>query len=732
MDALTYSIPEGLEVQEGDVVAVPMGQSRDRYYAAIVWRVHSTKPPYNRIKPIIKRLYSVELLSDEQRKFWDWISSYYLCSLGEVLRCALPSLVKAQGDDELSFEQAQFQPRKEIFISVKCSKESALEQTPPRAKAKLRAVESIFELAECCSSNDVPRRLLDESMVLLRKLEDDGIIEIFEQEAQRLNPLSVEYLLPNLSPAQRVANQEINSSFESLSTTLLHGVTGSGKSEIYMHQIAWALSRGEDVLLLIPEIALTKQLVERMERVFGSRVSLYHSKLTARARTELYLRLAKSRGGNLVIGVRSAIFLPLKRLGLIVVDEEHDPSYKQNDPQPRYNARDCAVAYASMFGVRTLLGSATPSLESWANAKSGKYGYVMLNERYGGSSMASVVISDTLRAVKRGERRGHLNLDLKVALDGCVERGEQAILFQNRRGISPYVECEECGFTPKCGSCSVTLTLHSNRLECHYCGHSEPVVQLCPRCGAAKMKPMGFGTERVENSISASMPDVAVARLDTDVATSQARFKEVISSFERGDTQILVGTQMVTKGFDFAGVTLCGVLNADNLLMSPDFRAEERAYQLITQIAGRAGRRDKSSKVVVQTSQPKHRVLEFIAAGSYEGMAATLLEERALFLYPPYSRLIDITLRHRDRELLHQASAELATGLREIFSRRLLGPTSPPIDRIREEYIVKMTLKIEVGRSSMKARQLLKERVGEVFKNERFKSVKVSYDVDPQ
>ncbi|MFR9649613.1 MAG: primosomal protein N' [Rikenellaceae bacterium] len=732
LNALTYSIPEGLEVKEGDVVAVPMGQSRDRYYAAIVWRVHSTPPPYNNIKPIIKRLYSVTLLSDEQRRFWEWISSYYLCSLGEVMRCALPSLVKAQGEDEESFQLSQYQPRKESFISTNISKEAALEQIPPRAKSKRRAVEAIFEAIAQCSSSSIPRRLIDEPLATLRKLESDNLITIEKRELTQSTPLFSEYFLPKLSPSQLAANQEITECFKSSTTVLLHGVTGSGKSEIYMHQMAEALNRGGDVLLLIPEIALTKQLVDRMERVFGERVSLYHSRLSPRARTELYLQLSKSNGGNLVVGVRSAIFLPLKRLELIVVDEEHDPSYKQNDPQPRYNARDCAVAYASMFGVRTLLGSATPSLESWANAKSGKYGYITLNERHGGSSMAQIVISDTLRSVKRGERRGHLNLDLKLALDRCIEQGEQAILFQNRRGIAPYVECTECGFTPKCESCNVTLTLHSHRLECHYCGYSEPVAQECPKCGATKLKPMGFGTERVEQSICESMPDVAVARLDTDVASSPTRFKEVISKFENGDTQILIGTQMVTKGFDFAGVTLCGVLNADNLLMSPNFRAEERAYQLITQIAGRAGRRDKSSLVVIQSSQSEHRVLQSIAHGSYEQMAASLLEERALFLYPPYSRLIDIEMRHRDKSTLHQGAAALANSLRKIFSRRLLGPTPPPIDKIRDEYIIKMTLKIELGRSSMKARGLLRDKVSELLKDSSFKSIKVNYDVDPQ
>ncbi len=732
LNTLTYSIPEGLEVKEGDAVAVAMGQRRDKFYAAIVWRVHSTEPAYSRVKPILKRLYGVELLSEAQRSFWSWISSYYLCSLGEVMRVALPSLVKAQADDELSFEQAEFKPKMESFITPVGDRASILNQIPTRAKARIRAVEAIFEALEACGSIDLPRRVVDVPLAQLKTLERDGLITLSQREVSICSPQYLDYTLPTLSPLQVDAAERIESSFKSFSTVLLHGVTGSGKSEIYMHQIAATLSGGGDVLMLLPEIALTAQLVERMERVFGSRVSLFHSKLTARARTELYLRLAKSSGGNLVIGARSAMFLPLKKLELIIVDEEHDSSYKQSDPQPRYNARDCAVAYASMFKVRTLLGSATPSLESWANAKSGKYGYVSLEERYGGSQMANIEVSDTLRAVKRGERRSHLNLDLKLALGGALSRGEQSILFQNRRGIAPYVECTECGYTPKCSSCSVTLTLHSGRLECHYCGYSEAVAALCPKCEAAPLKAMGFGTERVEQSIGEVMPEASVARLDADVASSPTRFKEVISSFERGETDILVGTQMVTKGFDFAGVTLVGVLNADNLLCSPDFRAEERAFQLLTQIAGRAGRRDKPSRVIIQTSQPEHRIIDFVAHGNYEAMATALLEERALFLYPPYARLIDITLRHTAEGVVNRAADRAASELRTLFSRRVLGPSSPPVSRVRGEYIMKITLKIELGQSSMRAREILVDKISQLSGEESFKGVKISYDVDPQ
>ncbi len=366
------------------------------------------------------------------------------------------------------------------------------------------------------------------------------------------------------------------------------------------------------------------------------------------------------------------------------------------------------------------------------DAHSGKYGYITLNERFGGSQMAEITISDTLRAVKRGERRTHLNIDLKVALDEAVERNEQIILFQNRRGVAPYVECPECGDTPRCESCNVTLTLHSHYLECHYCGYREERPTLCGHCKKGEPKAMGFGTERVEQALQSAMPEVAIARLDGDVARSPGRFKALIDSFENGHAQLLVGTQIVTKGFDFGGVTLVGVLNADNLLCAPDFRAEERAFQMLTQIAGRAGRRDKPSKVIIQTSQPEHRVLQYVQHSDYQTMAAHLLEERKLFLYPPYSRLIEITMRHANKDLLYRGASALAVELRQIFARRLVGPTPPPVDRVRGEFIVKMVLKIEIGKSFLKAQKILVERISVLAQNADYKTIKVSCDVDPQ
>ena len=494
------------------------------------------------------------------------------------------------------------------------------------------------------------------------------------------------------------------------------------------------LARGGDVLLLVPEIALTAQLIARMERIFGSRVTPYHSKLTNRRRTETYLRLNRSEGGEFVVGVRSSIFLPLKRLQLIVVDEEHDASYKQTEPAPRYNARDCAVVMARLTEGRTLLGSATPSLETWLNAASGKYGRAELTERYGDARPPGILVSDTLRAAKRGERKAHFNKLLLDKIGEALDRGEQVMLFQNRRGFSPYVECSECGWTARCPHCNVTLTYHKNgqKLVCHYCGYTAPVPAKCPSCKVTDVIPMGFGTEKVEEEIARIFPEARIARLDRDSVTSEKAFNAIIADFEARKTDILVGTQMITKGFDFGGVSLVGILNADNLVNNPDFRAAERAFQLMMQVAGRAGRRAEGGEVVVQTSEPGHPVIRQVVAGDFEAMARAQLSEREAFFYPPYARLTSLTLRHRDLAVLRQGVMELAARLRVRFGRRVLGPMTPPVDRIRGEYLVGLLLKIESGASSARARELLAAELKTFSENPAFKAVTVVVNVDPQ
>lgn len=737
----TFAVAEGMPLVEGQAVAVQFG--RNKIYTGIVWRIHDRRPDFKTIKTVSKILYREPLLDTRRRTLWEWIADYYMCSLGEVMRVALPALMKPSGDSEQAFSDDEFRPRTECYVALATALRDETQLNEVFEKLIRRAprqYEALLEIASAESevriaTGEVPRRLLRADRAALHALESKGFILSAERERTVESPKQRLFLLPELSDVQAEALKSMQGQFaDGRQTVLLHGITGSGKTEIYIHLIAETLARGGDVLLLVPEIALTAQLIERMEHIFGSRVTPYHSKLTAHRRTETYLRLNSSAGGEFVVGVRSSVFLPLNNLQLIIVDEEHDASYKQAEPAPRYNARDCAVIMARLFGGRTVLGSATPALETWLNAESGKYGKAELNERYGGAMPPQIVVSDTLRAVKRGERHAHFNKLLLDRIDEVLTRGEQVMLFQNRRGFSPYVECRECGWTARCPDCNVTLTFHknTNKLICHYCGHAEALPAKCPSCKVTDVVPMGFGTEKVEEEIAKVFPKARIVRLDRDSMTSERAFNAIVTGFARRDFDIMVGTQMITKGFDFDGVALVGILNADNLVNNPDFRAAERAFQLMLQVAGRAGRRSDEGEVIIQTSEPLHPVIRQVAAGDYAAMARVQLAEREAFFYPPYARLVSLTLRHRDPALLRRAAQELAQRLRQRFGRRLLGPMAPPVDRIRGEYLIGLLLKIESGASFARARGLLTGELTDFSKITDYKSIIVVVNVDPQ
>lgn len=749
--AYTFVVPDDMALREGQAVAVQFGGRAGgvansggggKISTGIVWRIHDRRPDFKRIKPILKTLYPTPVLSAEQRRFWEWIADYYLCSVGEVMRAALPSMMKPSGEGMTAFTEDEFRQRTEPYISLceSLADESALSDVlDALARRAKRQYAALLDIADKlrdaeCASGEVARRLIDADRGVLTTLAAKGYIKISEHVPSAEVHGKVEFRLPVLSDAQQRALEALKRGFQHHKTMLLQGITGSGKTEIYIHLIAQTLSCGGDALLLLPEIALTAQLIERMESIFGSRVTPYHSKLTDRKRAETYLRLGSAEGGELVVGVRSSIFLPLRHLQLVIVDEEHDAGYKQSEPSPRYNARDCSSMLSQIFGGQTLLGSATPSLESWMNAESGKYGKVLLSERYGEAVEPHIFISDTIRAVKRGERHTHFNKLLLDKMSDALERHEQIMLFQNRRGFSPYVECRECGWTARCPNCNVTLTLHkgANRLVCHYCGHAEPVPAKCPSCKVTDVVPMGFGTEKVEEEISKVFPAARVVRLDRDSVTSERAFTAIVNTFEHGDADIMVGTQMITKGFDFGGVSLVGILNADNMLNNPDFRSSERAFQLMMQVAGRAGRRSVEGEVVIQTSQPEHPLLQQVTAADYDAMARTQLAERQMFFYPPYSRLIAITMRHSDSRLLRDGAWALGAALRAKFGRRVLGPTTPPVDKIRGEYLQSLLLKIESGASASKARAVLRDVLLNFAKEPDYKSVVVICNVDPQ
>ncbi len=739
--AYTFAVAEGEALQVGDAVAVQFGPRN--IYTGIVWRLHGKRPDAKRIKTVGRKLYPFPLLDERQMQFWEWIAEYYMCSLGEVMRMALPSMIKPEGRTDEEFSADEFRPRTEPYIAL-CDEwhdterlSAERERIARRAPRRSEVLRTIAEMPDQKKNSlgEVPRRLLDCDAAILAALRKAGYITITERERSIERAEGISFSLPMLTPSQQRVVEEIKSSQAAGKTThLLHGITGSGKTEIYMSLIGQTLARGEDVLMLVPEIALTTQLIERMERVFGSRITAYHSKLTMLRRTENYLRLRQSRGGELIIGARSAIFLPMPHLGLIIVDEEHDQSYKQSDTAPRYNGRDMAVLLGSIYGGHTILGSATPSLESYAKAQSGKYGYSSLTERYGEAQTPRIIISDTMRAVKRGERKAHFNHILLRHMGEALERGEQVMLFQNRRGFTPYVMCSTCGWSPRCPSCNVTLTQHrsTSRMECHYCGHTAEIPKVCPQCNTADLRPMGFGTEKVEEAIAEIFPEARVARLDRDTSTSESAYRRIIRDFESGHTDILVGTQMITKGFDFGSVSVVGILNADNLLLSPDFRASERAFQLLTQVAGRAGRRDKEGVVIIQTSEPANPTLQQVVEGNYKTMADNELQERHAFNYPPYSRLIRLTLRHKSRQTVQKASIHLAEELRRSFGGRIFGPVAPLIDRIRGEYIMQLLIKIEIGKSIARGRELLRSALDPLSLHPEYKLITVSIDVDAQ
>ena len=740
--AYTFRVAEDAELCEGDAVAVQFGPRN--IYTGIVWRLHAQRPDARRIKTVGRALYDRPLLTRRQMELWEWTADYYMCTVGEVMRAALPSLMKPRGADEEEFSRAAYAPRTEryvapaeVFAGDSQQASDLLDRMERRAPRRYAAMAELLEMSLHSDDGFVPRRLLTADSAVLTTLVRKGLAVEQVREAAAGGKYDSRFRLPELTAAQTAARDSIAARWRDRQTVLLHGVTGSGKTEIYIHFIAETVARGGDVLMLVPEIALTSQLIERMERIFGSRVTAYHSRLSDRRRTETYLRLSASEGGEFVVGARSALFLPLRNLQLIIVDEEHDSGYKQDDPAPRYNARDCAVVLTRLCGCRTLLGSATPSIESYANARSGKYGVVTLTERYGNAQLPQVIISDTLLAAKRGERRSHFNKALADRIDTTLDAGGQVMLFQNRRGFAPYVECRSCGWTARCPNCNVTLTLHKSRnsMECHYCGHTEPIPSRCPSCRSAVPEPAGFGTEKIAEQIALLFPRAGVVRLDADSATSERAYRQIIDSFASGRSNIMVGTQMITKGFDFGGVSLVGILNADNLLRNPDFRASERAFQLMMQVAGRAGRRDAGGQVVIQTSEPEHPIIRFVATGDYDSMAARELAEREAFGYPPYSHIVTLTLRHRSTETLRRCAQLLAGELRSRFGRRLLGPVTPPVDRIRNEYIVTMMLKIEHGRSFARARQLLREAMAVVkgpAADREMRSVTIVCDVDPR
>ena len=803
----TYRIPSDWQValQPGSRVVVPFG--RKKYYTAIVVRLHDVMPQGYEVKEILSILDDRPVLRRPQLQFWEWIADYYLCSVGDVYKAALPSGLKLESettvtlnpdfeepdDDRLKEREwmlltalskksrmtvqelekesgmhnllptlrlllereavfvseqikAHYRPKTEAYVRLTFAPgdEAALHRAFERVKqAKKQEVMllSFLDLSlfmQRGKLREVSRKsLLDRSGVssaILGAMVEKGIFEVYKKEISRFDTtaLPVSEIAP-LSELQQAAYRQILDSFKEHAVTLLHGVTSSGKTEIYAHLIQRVLCEGRQVLYLVPEIALTTQLTNRLRKMFGDKLMIYHSKFSDNERVEIWNTLLDDRSPRLVLGVRSSIFLPFADLGLVIVDEEHETSYKQYDPAPRYHARNAAIMLASMHGAKTLLGTATPAIETYFNARQGKYGLVELKKRFNDVELPEIVPVDVKEMRKKNRMQGNFTPELLNRMQAALQEGEQVILFQNRRGFAPMVECKQCAWIPKCEHCDVTLTYHKryNQLTCHYCGYTYEIPRVCPACGQPTIGVMGFGTERIEEDIARHFPDVPVSRMDLDTTRSRNAYEQIIDDFSKGKNKILIGTQMVSKGLDFDHVSVVGILSADLMMNFPDFRAHERAFQMMEQVSGRAGRKNKKGVVVLQTSDPSAPLIRQVIAHDYEGMYTRQLAERKSFFYPPYTRLIYIYLKHRDETLLQELAVRYTSALRDVFGSRVLGPDNPPVARIQSLYIRKVVLKMELAASMSRVKEILRQIYENMLVDDRFKSLLLYYDVDP-
>ena len=711
-------------------VLVPLGK---KSIIGIIYRKHEGELPASvKVRDVLQIIDDTPIVTAEQLKLWEWLSSYYMCTLGEVMAAALPSEII---DDNYSAATTQFIQLSPTYLAQEA--QAQLLGELKRAKKQEQLVRDFLRLAQ---NYQVERRMLLEqsgvSGAILRTLIDKGIFLEEERPISRLRQYNGEIQQPHpLDSQQSRAITEIRESWREKNVTLLHGVTSSGKTEVYIHLIEEVLLQGKQVLYLVPEIALTTQLTDRLQAVFGEKLVVYHSKFSNAERVEIYHEVKGERlevRGKLILGARSAIFLPFNDLGLIIVDEEHEPSYKQQDPAPRYHARSAAIMMAHWYGAKVLLGTATPSTESYHNALSGKYSLVEMTERFQGLQLPQITMIDLQRQYHRKEMYGHFADPLVDKIREELAKGKQVILFQNRRGYAPVLQCTKCGEAPKCPNCDVTMTYHkaTNSLVCHYCGHSTRIPSKCPKCGS-EMRTQGFGTERLEEEIHGLFPEARVARMDLDSTRKKDAYQTIIDQFANHEVDILIGTQMVTKGLHFNDVSLVAVLQADSLLNTPDFRSYEQAFQMLEQVSGRAGRTGSQGEVMIQTFNPKNPVFEFLKAHDYEGLYRQQIAERELFKYPPYQRLIMLTLRHRDLGRLDAAATLLQQRLQQSFGERVSGVIIPSVTKVSNQWVRQIRLRIETTANIARAKALLKEHITFVQQQEKCKGTIILPDVDP-
>ena len=738
----TYQVPSHLEkeMKLGIRVNVPLGKSKT--YVGIVMEMHDRKPEFE-TREVIDLLDTAPILLPHQLKLWQWMADYYMAPLGDVYNVALPAGLKDNA----------FHPKYEICVDLapKWRNERALHvalDMLSRSPAQQKVLVDFLALTHYDSMEDGECKV-DIQMVsrdelvnfshartaTVKALVDRQILMLCRREIGRLNHGGEPHPehIKKLSATQQEAYNSILFEFLRKNVVLLHGVTSSGKTEIYIHLIQKTISEHKQVLYLLPEIALTVQMTQRLQRVFGNRLGIYHSRYSDEERVEIWKKQLSHDPYDVVIGARSAVMLPFQHLGLVIVDEEHETSFKQQDPAPRYHARSVAIMMAAMAGAKTLLGSATPAIESYFNAKTGKYGLVKLLNRYSDMELPEVQVVDIADLQRRRMMNGPFSPQLLAAVRKALENGRQAILFQNRRGFAPMLECKQCGWVPKCQNCDVSLTLHRtmNMLSCHYCGYTYMVPQLCPCCEGKELWGRGFGTEKVEDEIAAVFPEAKISRMDLDTTRSKSAYARLINDFSEGRSNLLVGTQMVTKGLDFDHVGVVGILNADSLLNYPDFRATEHAFMMMAQVSGRAGRKGERGLVILQTRQPESTVIAQVVANDYEGMYDSVMEERKAFLYPPFCHVVYVMVKHRDDKTVESAAIMLGGILRQWFGHRILGPDRPAVARIKAMHIRKLVVKLERGIDLSAARQYLRQAQLILLNDSRFRTVQMYYDVDP-
>ena len=739
----TYSVPSSLEeqVQRGVRVLVPLG--RNKTYVGIVSEKHHRAPEGYQTKDILQVLDVTPILLDSQLRLWHWIADYYMSPIGEVYKAALPSGLKAEDG---------FRPKTETYITL--TPQFRNEQTLHvalnmlhRADKQLAALIDYLALSHWDSvEGSVCRETVVEitrdellnaghSLPTVNALVKRGLLEVYEREVGRLNHGGEPHLekIRPLSDVQQDAFNKIQFSFLGKNVTLLHGVTSSGKTEIYIHLIRQALEKKQQVLYLLPEIALTVQIMQRLQHVFGNRLGIYHSKYSDAERVEIWQKQLSKNPYDVILGARSAVFLPFQNLGLVIVDEEHETSYKQQDPMPRYHARSTAIVLAQMFGAKTLLGTATPSVETYYNAKTGKYGLVELFQRYKGIELPEIQVVDVKDLQHRKMMNGPFSPYLLNKVREALEHGEQAILFQNRRGYAPVIECKQCGWVPHCQHCDVSLTLHRNlnQLTCHYCGYTYQVPTECPACGCHELRTKGYGTEKIEAEVQDIFPEARIARMDLDTTRSRSAYERIISDFASGRTNLLIGTQMISKGLDFDKVSVVGILNADSMLNYPDFRAYEHAFMMMAQVSGRAGRKGKRGLVVLQTKSPDLPIIQQVVRNDYAAHYQSLIAERQQFHYPPYYRLVYVYLKHKQDWVVDTAAVEMASRLRQWFGARLLGPDKPAVAKVKSLSIRKLVLKLELGINMGDVRKYLALAQQQMLQDKRYVSLQIYYDVDP-